>query len=385
MSRNIIIHVCILGAIGIAGATLLIIPAYKKYTEERAVRSFDAQMKASTSFPGQVSLYATLLKTVGPSRAQDELFAVMPSNPRTHMINHESGTFLYQTEGLTGIQQCKNYFNGGCYHGFVEAYLLDHGLGAMGILMAACRDGRTLAQSRECNHGLGHAFLAMAGYDKLPTAIHMCEETLASSTEAISDCFDGIFMENNFGGFNVPPLGRWYKASDPLYPCDDPRVASDKLAHDSCWFMQSQATLNVHMYPQFGGDLTKASAYCATIPAGGDRITCVEGLYRQIQSIAGGDVAKAKTLCAQVDPNTVSACLSTIAESSYAFGDQSMALSICGNLTSLKDECYQSLFERITSTAYWHKSEQLAACGNITDSTYRQKCTTYVENDTSPN
>ena len=363
------------------GLAILLIAAFlvtRQSMADRAVQDFKESIARDTSFQGQWAAYTNLLSAVGPGLAQDTLAATMPANPRSHMLNHESGKYLYAKEGIAGIYDCKNDFNGSCFHGFISDFLSDRGLGALDQIIQLCRAGRPLDQARECSHGVGHAFLILAGYAHLPDAVKKCRTEFATSTDGIGDCDDGVFMENNFGEFSTPPADRWYKASDPLYPCDAPGISGDTVAHNSCWFMQSQATLNANMYPQFRGDVKSVSTYCATLSDLADKRTCVEGLARQIQAQAGSDTGTIESVCRDAFTADPQQCYSDAAESAYAFGAESTGVQLCASSGTHTSECYQALFDRISSTAYRTLPDRLAACGRIPDASVAATCTAYI-------
>ncbi len=350
---------------------------------EHAVAAFKEDIVRDTSFQSQWAAYTHLLKTVGSALAQDTLQSSMPANPRTHTLNHASGKYLYQEEGLEGIYDCKNYFNGSCFHGFISDVLSDRGVGALAEIIQLCQAGRPLEQARECSHGVGHGFLILSGYAHLPEAVAKCRTAFASSSQAIADCNDGVFMENNFGEFNTPPDDRWYKASDPLYPCDAKEISGDIIARDSCWFMQSQATLNATMYPRFEGSVQKVAAYCTTLPEAGDKRMCTKGLARQIQANAGNNTDSMTSKCQEAFPTNPTLCYSDAAESAYSFGAESAGLQLCALSGAHIAECYQAISKRIASTSYRTLRDRLAACARIPNTLYSSKCTEYIRTNTN--
>ena len=349
---------------------------------ESSIATFKKEMvDAPVDFQYQKTLYRDLLESVGAERAQEVFQSVMPKDVRSHALGHEVGYFLYTTEGLNGIYKCKNYFNGSCFHGFLERFIADHGIGEVSTIIDICKQGRTLYEARECAHGAGHGFVLIAGYTHLSDAAAQCTQSFKGEPErVISDCLDGVFMENNFGGFNRPPSDRWYKADDPMYPCDDSRIEAVPYAHDSCWFMQSQGLLNKYMYPQFEGTIEKAALYCADDTNGSDKVMCLDGLSRSIQGIAGTHLDEINHLCLAVYPADTERCLSIVAESAYAFGDHASALRLCDSV-STKKSCNESLFERITTTSYYTKQERLKACSEFSDASTRSQCATWVEKE----
>ena len=326
------------------------------------VRQFKEKMNATGDFQVQLRLYTELLTKVGATKAQDALASVIPPTTRSHAISHEAGYYLYETKGLEGIGECKNYFNGGCVHGLLERYIADHGISDLTDIIKVCLNARTLHEARECPHGAGHGFLLIAGYANLPQAVRQCESSFKGDALATSDCFDGVFMENNFGPFNAPPSDRWYKPDDPQYPCDDSRISADKAAHDSCWFMQSQATLGKIMYPRFDGDVSKVATYCAAISSRDDQTMCYLGLSRQIQSRAGKNPLEIESQCALLGADRKEQCMADAAESAYSFGDENSGIALCLATSHLKEYCFVRLFDRVVTTSYSTLTDQRAAC-----------------------
>jgi hypothetical protein len=354
-----------------------------KAAHDSAVARFTGAITADTSFSGQRDAYRTLLEAIGP-QAQEVLLAHFPPNARTHALNHESGIYLYDTMGAAGIFECKNYFNGSCYHGFIERIIADRGIGALNDTIKLCSGNRPIEQARECSHGVGHAFLVLTGYEHLPEAVAKCRSEFAGTDEAIGDCNDGVFMENNFGGFETPPSDRWYDANDPQYPCDAPEIRADAIAHASCWFMQSQATLSKTMYPRFDGSMEKVAAYCARIQDAEDKRVCDQGLARQIQFAAGADLSRIQANCALAYPKDPTQCEMDASDSAYAFGAEATAIALCDNSGTHIGDCYNQLYERISSTSYHTLSERLAACARLNEAARADVCSAYARAHTNP-
>lgn len=346
--------------------------------EAAALERFSALMASKeTRFPEKPALYAGLLRAVGAAKAQDALLDVAAPTTLSHQIGHEAGYYLYETRGIDGILQCKNYFNGSCYHGFLERYIVQHGIESLEPIIDACKRGATLYERRECSHGAGHGFLVVKGYDHLSDALTQCSTSFSEMERAVSDCYDGVFMENNLGAFNVPPEGRMYKADDPLYPCNDPQIQANTAAHDSCWFMQSQMTLNPVMYPFIDGDIEKAAQYCRSL-SGAEKRMCFMGLSRQIQTIAANNAEEIVRMCGVILPSDPEQCYSDAAESAYAFGARDAAQALCSRAAGYKDICFSALFERIATTAFETKEGQRAAC-EVLPGTHRAACLEYID------
>ncbi len=326
-----------------------------------AMHDFEATLQNTTlSFSDHAAHYRTLLETIGPS-AQDVLLAKLPATPRTHMLNHESGFYLFKTYGARGMTYCKNYFNGGCYHGFVEAALEEKGLGAIDEVVTACKGERSIEQARECTHGVGHAILIARGYAHLDQAAAECRETFSGSDTAIEDCDDGVFMENGFGGFSIPPEDRWFKKDDPLYPCTDPRIAGDSIARKACLFLQTQGTLQVQKYPHLDGNISSVVSLCTTLTDVLEQRYCYMGLARQVQARFVDNEHDIRTACGLFPLERIPRCLTHAAESAYAFGNRETGVALC--LASEEPAfCFSLLNARINSTAEHTEKGRRAAC-----------------------
>lgn len=349
-----------------------------RQTEERRVAAFAEQMQATQgNFLEQLSIYRAFIPSVNIERAQDALLSVLAPSVQAHAISHEAGFWLYETEGLRGLSKCKNYFNGGCVHGLVERYIEERGVPSTAEIIDACRNGRTFHEARECPHGAGHGFLLIAGYADLPRAVVLCREAFGEG-EPVEDCFDGVFMENNLGAFARPPSDRWFKEDDPLYPCNDPHIAKDADAHRACWFIQSQTTLNPHMYPFIGGDIEQAVRYCESVPDA-DRDLCFVGLARQFQSKFSRDTEGVIRACALFGEHA-DTCMRDAAESAYAFGDYEGGIALCMRSVSVQDACFRALFDRIASTAYTTRAERIAACADMPEARRVEECKDFVKN-----
>lgn len=349
-----------------------------KLQTQQAIENLQSTLEQEPAdFDRDARAYRTLLETIGASAAQDALLRFAPATPRTHMINHESGFYLYDTQGPNGLGDCKNYFNGGCYHGFVERALEEQGLGAINSIIDTCRGERSLTQARECTHGAGHAILIAHGYEHLDHAVAYCRAAFGENTRAIEDCNDGVFMENNFGGFDVPPENRWFNPKDPLYPCTDPRIQRDDIAYRSCLFLQTQATLQSSKYPELQGSLPSAVSFCTQLPGTTETNYCFLGLARQIQAKHIDDIQAIKDDCETFPSTRIAVCMRDAAASAYAFGATQAAFSLCRDST-LTENCFEQIFERIHTTGGRTWEGKLRACAMLPEA-YRHPCTQYME------
>ncbi len=380
MSRRIIL---------LCAAVLIIAAAsffgYLETKKNQAIRDFETQVaRKNDPFQKTLEAYRTLLKKIGPSRGQDVLRATMPNDSRTHMINHETGTFLYTTYGPTGMTRCKQYFAGGCFHGFVEAHIAEYGYDDISTLVATCKDATKTEQEMQCPHGVGHAFLIAADYPHLPDALNLCADAFADDRKSRVNCFDGVFMENSFGPFSVPPADRWYRSSDPMYPCMEPEVLAHDGAHTYCWGMQSQATLRADAFPAFAGNAEKVGAYCETLTSAPDKKLCFEGLARQLQLRDPHDsMARAKA-CATLTEERRNPCVWQAYEAAYIYGSRDEdVMHMCVDAPAHeKEHCYDIFFEGI-AIAYSQQTAREAACATLPE--FRDTCIAWMQGPRSQN
>jgi hypothetical protein len=363
--------------------------------EQSAINTFKKGLQTNKDFSNNLSLYRDLLQAIGAVKAQEVLVATMPIEARTHMIDHETGKFLYKTEGMTGLAKCKSYLTGACYHGFMTAMVTDHGLSDVGSLFGACAEGLAADQKLDCAHGLGHAFLQYVGYQNLPQALALCTQAFPHDRNMTLLCHNGVFMENNFGEFSVPPPDRWYRADDPMYPCYTKAIMGAGV-HTACWFMQSQLTLNLSAYPQFSkdagapahaqpdayGDIAKVGAYCGTLSVAEDQSLCFHGIGLQIQRIAKNNLLTIRAQCGKLGVAHSKQCVWTAAQTAYYFGDRSPrsdTLHVCETeIGTEKDACYEALYAALVWSHYDHK-DQVAACRDLPEETYRASCAAWME------
>lgn len=359
--------------ISVAGVVFIGLLAFQTHR----IQALEQALATPNSFVAHQADYRALLRVAGAGRGQDILAYIAPPNTRSHALGHEAGYFLYEQDPARGFLRCKKYFNGSCTHGFLEKAIAEKGIASLRSIVDSCVGERTLYEARECAHGAGHALLVLATYQELPKALEGCERSFAENSRAVSDCFDGVFMENNYGGFNVPPPDRWYKPDDPLYPCTDLRVRAYPAAFDACWFMQSQSTLNAAMYPRFSGDIEKVAAYCRNLDAE-ERRVCFMGLARQIQSRESASAEAILASCRLLGENAVERCAADAAESAYAFGAQREAVELCEHAGAFQEECYQTLYERISTTAFDSYEERVTVCKAFANPAIGATCLSYI-------
>lgn len=190
-------------------------------------------------------------KKVGSKKSYDLLKSYFSQNESdAHDFAHVIG-FVAADQGLDGLSVCDNFYNYGCYHGFMQIYLGNNGVSSVVDMEAAClKLGMVHAPS--CLHGIGHGLMMEASYD-LNIALKNCRMLNQSSQ---TYCFDGVFMER-LAGSMLSRDRRIKLTSDTLFePCDK----ADLLYKRECWRNQVSAWFGF-----FEGDTAKIGSYCAAI------------------------------------------------------------------------------------------------------------------------
>lgn len=135
------------------------------------------------------------------------------SSGNIHDLAHLSGSLLYVEKGFDGIGSCSQSFAFGCFHGFLdEAFKKDLNrlLDAEGACLKLGPENSGPVAS--CIHGIGHGVGSFYSTADLKASLLSCRK-LTSGREY---CFDGVFME-----FVRSAPDSFFKADDPLYPCNE--------------------------------------------------------------------------------------------------------------------------------------------------------------------
>jgi hypothetical protein len=330
----------------------------------------------------QKKAIATFLNKLGPEITLEVLNQNLSQDAHTHQLTHFVGEYLYTHEGVSGITRCKAYLSGACYHGFMIALITEHSIHNLDDVFQECTRSLAHEQPRNCAHAAGHGFLAHVGYAHLPDALLLCKKTFTQK-EDITECFNGIFMQNNFGAFSAPPAGRWYKQDDPMYPCNTATVL-EAGAHDSCWLMQSQLTLQNDSYPQFEHDVEKVGTYCAQFKTSIDRRLCLKGIGRQLQQITNNNPALIRAECSKIRDSLMARwCVYYAAQTAYYFGDrerEAWSVNICSSeKPAHTHECELSILSGIL-WSYESKTEREAACTHLPIHFDRAECMIFIQN-----
>lgn len=141
---------------------------------------------------------ATLLNAQEPTEAYASFVRAtsIRSSQAQHLAAHAFGEELFAREGVDGLFACGSDFGFGCYHGFMSAFIAEHGVEALARLDDACAAAYgPLALG--CFHGIGHGLVSFYGYDESALRLALSQCALMSWKGRYGGCADGAFMEFN--------------------------------------------------------------------------------------------------------------------------------------------------------------------------------------------
>ena len=328
------------------------------------------KIKTTSNLNEQVVFYKKLIERVGPEEAQDALYkSGLPFDGQTHLLNHAIGDILYEKHGPSGLTFCKDYFLSSCYHGFVIHAVADGGVEALREVMATCwKKGPSVAV--QCAHAIGHGLLTWVGYANLTEALTKCDYVATISENFPTyNCHDGVFMENIWAVHEdgKPSKDRWVSNTDPVYPCNDPRI--DEQYIKACWSNQP-----MRMYQMFGQDVTPVGVECLKLGNNIYKETCFDSLARQIHPVTNGNPDEVFRLCGLMPQGFETACITSIVRAAFGVGDRELPFSLCERIEETsKISCYQSL-GGIIKSYYANSQDGQALCEKITNPKWRNLC-----------
>ena len=360
----------------------------KPYDDTAIIASFTKaireDLRTGASIRTLNSKYDAILERFGASRGQDILVAAIPEGGvKLHLVNHQSGKFLYETEGAAGITGCKPYAVGSCYHGFIIAMTADLGLGHIGDLVSACKKALTSEDVHDCAHGAGHAFLIEENYD-YSQAMASCRSSFSDIRLDLEFCYNGVSMENTFGTLSeTGQPGHSFKPTDPMYPCDMSAIMADAQAHRSCWITQSLSILTP-LYTSINGDIPKAATYCDSLGRSSnpyaltDVASCYRALGAQIYFRGHNDVTEMRDLCSELRPEKRDSCLWFGAGYAYHYGNEVLPFQVCESEEDSErmSACYLEI-DKAIGLRYSETPQRIEACLAIPVN-YRQTCLQWV-------
>lgn len=246
--------------------------------------------------------YATYFQKLSDDKGAEYAFEVLKRAPfppgiDLHLLGHVVGDMLYKQKGIDAIKLCTPDFRNACSHTVVIGILLEHGEGSLPQIADTCKQapGGKGAYTM-CFHGLGHGVLAYTGYN-LERAVGMCQKvgTKEYQNREYIECVGGTIMEM-IGGVHdrtvwEQQVGNYFKAADPLYPCDAPFMPRE--VQPICY-----VHLTPHLFQAAGADLGRLSAEffgaafraCDALPADDQQLrsACYGGFGKEFVVIAQG-------------------------------------------------------------------------------------------------
>lgn len=288
--------------------------------------------------------YQRLIERVGPVAAQEELYTSgLVFDGQAHLLNHTVGKYLYKEIGNEGIIQCKDYFLSSCFHGFLIPLIAEKGVKELDDVMMLCWK-RSLPIAIQCAHGIGHGLLVSAGYNNLPKALEQCDRLSETSNDFPEfHCFDGVFMENIWAVHENgrPSPDRWVKKEDPVYPCNDARIAEEY--RKACWANQPDVLFSI-----LRKTIEDVSEVCSSLQNENYKEMCFDGIARKIQPMSEGSSEKVIQFCKRVSSEWEDDCIISNVRSYFSLGDRVIPFDLCNRIYSdAKKRCYNEIIKSI--------------------------------------
>lgn len=292
-----------------------------------------SQKSQSLEVPGEIfknedfAAFEDFANEVGAKKAYLALKSYFKNNDaKAHDFAHVIGFAAVSEEDINGIKICDNFYNYGCFHGFMQVYLRNHGISAVSDMEKACTDLGTV-NAPSCLHGIGHGLMMEASYD-LYNALQNCQ-ILQDSYQTY--CFDGVFMERIAGSMLADDKKLVLTKENLLEPCGS---MSPKFKRE-CW--RNQVSV---WYTFFKGDSASVGTYCSSIE---DQYweTCFEGMgYINVITI-GEDIENLVKSCNVVNDRAHDLCLmGEVKELLFEGKSPQIAESICFSSTvQSRDRC----------------------------------------------
>lgn len=267
-----------------------------------------------------------------------------------HLRAHHVGYQLFRTYGLStkAFLMCDPDFNNGCMHGYIEeAQAKLHG-SAWSLGNELCKPlniktTNSYNQKHFCYHGVGHAIMEDVNYN-LTAALKECDSY--NDVVAETGCWQGAFMENEWGYVSKIADNGTFSRNDLMAPCD--HVA--QKYQTQCYMNQEGYLLNV-----FNNDPYKAAKACQA--AGDNAGVCAESLGLTASAEAwqplllktkytGNREADAWTICRGFPQQYIINCVTGAVFNILALDglDFSGASRFCGLVNSAyQTDCYSDI------------------------------------------
>lgn len=199
------------------------------------VKGKDNSLKNNNSVPILGADYKNL-QNIADEKGVEEVWRQLTKRSRSNVNLHDQAHFvgglIYDKKGLEGLSICTVDFAFGCYHGLLDKAFLN-GLSKLTEAEENCLSVGKAGSGpfASCIHGIGHGVASFFKTTDLENALSACNRLTNSQTY----CHDGVFME-----FERNAPSSFYKASNPLYPCD----SIDQKYLSACGRNQPQVMLN---------------------------------------------------------------------------------------------------------------------------------------------
>ncbi len=253
-------------------------PAAQSAPDDRYVKSLT--MKWLAQCYTQDCVYQgmeSITKDAGPEVALASLHYYVDDVPNylpgdNHLRAHHVGYQLFRSYGLstTVFLRCGSDFNNGCMHGYIEeAERHIKGSSASTLADELCKPiligpSYSYNQKHFCYHGVGHGIMEDVNYN-LAAALDQCDAF--GNPIAQIGCWQGVFMENEWGYVSHITDNGTFSKTDPMAPCDS--VAQKYVTQ--CYMNQEG-----YLLYRYDNDFKKAGQACEE--AGQNAGVCVESL-----------------------------------------------------------------------------------------------------------
>lgn len=208
--------------------------------------------------------YAVYAKENGPQKAYQLLKENYPqNNPEAHDFAHVIGISSYEQIGPSGLKICDSAYNYGCFHGYIEAFLVEKGTVAIKEIEKNCLALGTV-HAPSCLHGIGHGVLAGQAY-KLNESLSDCD-VMQKSYRIY--CWDGVFMERIDGSMQNPKDKAQLNLDNLMEPCNK----IPETYKEQCY--RNQVTL---WSSYFTGNNNEVGKLCSEIEKNYQK-TCIESI-----------------------------------------------------------------------------------------------------------
>jgi hypothetical protein len=276
-----------------------------------------------------------------------------------HYIGHVVGQeVLYRTENMdteAAISSCNRVCDSACVHGIIgETFAQAMGLGKadqpdeLDVRHLTIEEirvaGKTLCESPEPCHGVGHALFQV--YGSFDPVLEICRE-VSAGVPSPSYCYQGAFMEYAdvlFGRHTRDITGVSEPDPDSLR---EMCLRSDTLEKRSCFRYFPRMYLSTLRDQRLGRSEEQEALreMCLTYE-GDDQLACIAGIGVYQSYALAADPVDATRLCRRFDSFADQAACN-LGQVSVASQDrQEKVLLYCRALTSdaLKSSCYQTIY-----------------------------------------